>query len=140
MCKGTCKGSYYKTCVPNNELSLHTKECGLCANNAGDSKKSSPKKQELQNVNLESTIKELNDKLEIVYEIQKNTNFYAEKYDELLKCHRDTLDILKDTNNKLQDVKNRCVHLETLNGALEARVRSLEQTERSKNRNSGSRI
>lgn len=129
VCKGTCKGSYHRTCVPNYDLSSRTKECGFCSSNAGDSKNMSPIKQ----VNLESTIKELNEKLEIVYEIQKNTNFYAEKYDELLKCHRETLDILKDTKNKLQDVKNRCVHLETLNGALESRVRSLEQAERAKN-------
>lgn len=132
-CKGACKGVFHKTCVPNYELSARTDKCGLCSSNAGDHKKITPQKLESHNMNLESTIKELNNKLEIVYEIQKNTNFYAEKYDELLRCHQETLEMLKDTNRKLQDVKNRCVHLETLNGALEIRVRSLEQAERSQN-------
>ncbi|KAG7306880.1 hypothetical protein JYU34_008348 [Plutella xylostella] len=49
------------------------------------------------------------------------------------KNHKETLDALKTTNNRLQDLKNRCVHLETTNEALETRVRHLEQAERGKN-------
>lgn len=78
-------------------------------------------------------LKELNKKMEIIVDIERNTKFYAEKYDELLKQHKETLDMLKSTNNRLQDLQNRFVHLETVNEALECRVRNLEQAERGRN-------
>ncbi|KAJ2937598.1 hypothetical protein O0L34_g19078 [Tuta absoluta] len=133
-CKGKCGSVYHTACLSDVKKCVSSGLCGTCsaiATTTTSNRKETPVKFNAEN--MEATIKQINEKLEIVRNIETNTQYYSEKYDDLLRCHNDVLAALKETDNKLKDLRNRCIHLETVNGALESRVRALEQLERNKN-------
>lgn len=84
-------------------------------------------------VTIEALLAELNSKMAVVFEIKSNTDFYAESYDEMVKLQKETNDLIKTQAKKINDLQNRCQHLETVNSALEMRVHAIEQEDKNRN-------
>lgn len=132
-----CQKIYHKTCAKNMKgdcdvcclgSALDSPPAGLSAAKTGVFIDLDPK-----SLTIETLLEQLNKKMQVVFEIKEDTGFYAEKYDDMIKKQNEMLDVIKNQQNKIDSLSNKCKHLEVLNSALEQRVHTLEQTDRSKN-------
>ena len=152
-CKGKC-GEYYhrtKTCLKDYIKSLNTGTCAECT--TPEAKRSEPKGKlatgtfgeqragtaekfidlDPNNTTIEKLLLELNTKMAVVFEIKSNTEFYAAKYDELLQMHQEMNKTIKTNEKKIEDLYNKCKHLEVTNAALDMKIQRFEQEDKNQN-------
>lgn len=135
-CKGGCGAAYHKKCVRNIK-SLEQKEvCEECSKKI-DSPGSGAKPRNIamdpSELTVESLLKEMNNKLEVIYKMEKNleelkntVDFYSEKYQELIEFK-------EDANKKIKSLEQKNVYLQKCNDALEERIEDLEIKDKESN-------
>lgn len=133
-CKGGCDAVFHKKCVVNNKQFLRDELCEGCAKKEGSPKPSTPKLNiDLSKDSAEKVLSEVNTKLEVIYNLQKQisdmkdvVDFYSEKYQEMV-AYKDI------SEKKIKALENKNIHLQTCNDALEERILYLESKETEKN-------
>lgn len=134
-----CQKIYHKTCAKNMKGDCDMCSLGSAHDNsptvvsAASSKTGVFIDLDPKNLTVESLLEQLNNKMQVVFEIKEDTGFYAEKYDEMIKKQNEMLEVIKKQQNKIESLSNKCKHLEVVNTALEQRVHTLEQADKSKN-------
>lgn len=130
-CKGGCESVYHKKCVRSSKQ-LQSEICEECQK-TNTTMQSPIIDIDTEKITVETLLKEMNKKIEVIFKLEKNiddlvetVDFYAEQYQEMLEFK-------KIAENKIKALEQRNVYIEQCNAALEERVISLEKKEKEKN-------
>lgn len=136
-CKGRCAGVYHKKCVQNLSHFIKNEICDGCAKNEESPKPQTPKLTiDVTKSTVESVLAEVNNKLEIIFnlktqlqglqetveELRETVDFYSEQYQEMAEFKQ-------TAQKKITTLENKNTYLQKLNDALEERISLLEVKE-----------
>lgn len=126
-CKGNCGSYYHKKCVKNLQLFIDNDD--HCENCCGSPLNPHKIDHVVNTSGSNSLLSELNNKLEIIYDMKDKLNelveavdFYAEKYQELLQQQ-------EKAQKKIVALEQKNVYLEKYTKALEERINVVEGKE-----------
>ncbi|XP_063369766.1 uncharacterized protein LOC134658091 [Cydia amplana] len=126
-CKGGCDGILHKKCARKVGLKELCDDCG---------NKGSPTTPRISlepgNVTVEALLKEVNKKLEIVYNIEKKVQEMSDRIDEYSERYGELVEFKERAESKIIALERKNVYLQKCNVALEERVEMLEQKEKEK--------
>lgn len=133
-CKGPCEAVFHKKCVKKLHQFQRSEKCEICSKSESSPKTEIPKiNLDVNNSTAESLLSEVNNKLEIIYSMQKKieeltdtVDFYAEQYQNMLSFK-------ESAEKKMASLENKNTYLQKINGSLEERLTQLEQKEVEKN-------
>ncbi|KAI5632624.1 hypothetical protein NE865_14674 [Phthorimaea operculella] len=132
-CSGKCESVFHKKCaVKIKSIQLN----GLCETCFKDGTKTPPSGKielDIKEVSAEVLLKEMNNKLEIIYKMERkledlkeSVDFYAEQYQKMIKFK-------DEAEKKMKSLEQKNIYLEKCNLALEERVLDLEMKEKQMN-------
>lgn len=135
-CGGPCEGYFHKACIKDMNQFMENGACCLSCINKTPQKSPEFVDAETASNSMETLLKDLNMKLETMYRIEKsitdlaeNVDFYAEQYQKMMEFQNECSDKMKKMNNKINDLEQKNVYLEKVNGAMEERMDLLEAKE-----------
>lgn len=130
-CIGTeCDSVFHKKCATQNKNLTKTGMCDTCAKNEASPKVSTPKlKIDLKNATAETVLAELNDKLEVLYNMQIKIQELTGTVEHYSAQIKQLFEFKQTSEKKIQALENRNQNLQKVNQALEERIVSLEQKE-----------
>lgn len=134
QCKGICGSKYHKNCASQGKLLSIEGLCLRCAKDEGTPvSQGSGLNVDLEKTSPSALLGEVNKKLEILFSVKKTlddlveaVDFYAHKYEELVKAQQ-------KTDQKMVALEQKNVYLEKYSAALEERISVLESKGRERN-------
>ncbi|KAJ2937618.1 hypothetical protein O0L34_g18579 [Tuta absoluta] len=134
-CSGKCESVFHKKCAAKIKSIQLNGLCEVCSKDSPGGTKTPLGKIEVdvKEVSAEVLLKEMNNKLEIIYKMERNledlkesVDFYAEKYQKMMEFK-------EDAEKKIKSLEQKNIYLEKCNLALEERVVDLEMKDKQMN-------
>lgn len=132
QCEGPCESAYHKKCIKFPKRFLCNGLCEECRALQDSQGELSPP-QEGQSPAIAHSLDELNNKMDVVFKMEKKIEEMASRMDLLAERYQVMVEFKETAEKKISSLENKNIYLEKCNKALEERVAAMEMKEKENN-------
>lgn len=132
QCEGPCESTYHKKCIKFPNKYLCNGLCEECRARKNIGEEQSPP-QEGQSPAIAHSLDELNNKMNVVFKMEKKIEEMASRMDLLTERYQVMVEFKEAAEKKISSLENKNIYLEKCNKALEERVAAMEMKEKENN-------